>query len=391
MNAHPQLTDMSWEGVFAADFTLEQVRKRCSHLSKELQRRGEPCLLAYDTRFMANLFARDIYRMLERHKVPVSLASAPAPLPAVYNALVQRRASTALVVSARNKPYWYSGLVLLKPGEADTLQLHEPPESDTASNSYSFPLPPDSFVQGETPGVRATIDLRSLYLEMLVRHVDVELIRRSTMTIFVDPIHGTTAGYLPAIIGEQSQTMAIEINRETDPLFNKFTPLPVAANLVRLRKLVRESDSHLGLAFSADGTALGVVDKNGEQIDQLEMVLLLASYLAQQYRQKGLVVVPHPSSSEKLVTMAGLETWQDTHGLKLELAEDATARIAESLAQDPPDLLVGCTSEGGLILGHYSFYPDALLAGLLLIELVARSAGNLRPHLDELRTGLAKE
>ncbi|NJN67980.1 MAG: phosphoglucomutase [Chloroflexaceae bacterium] len=382
---------MCWEGVFAADFTLEHVRRRCGYLSRELQNRGEPCLVAYDTRFMANLFARDIYRMLERCSVPVSLASTPSPLPAVYNALVQRRASTALVVSARNKPYWYNGLVLLKPAGADTLRWPEHQDLEPSGNDSSFPLPPESFVQGETPGVGTTLDLRSLYLEMLVRHVDVELIRRSTMTIFVDPIHGTTAGYLPAIIGEQSQTMAIEINRETDPLFNKFTPLPVAANLVRLRKLVRESDSHLGLAFSADGTALGMVDKNGEQVDQLEITLLLASYLARQYRQKGTVVVPRPSGGEKLVTMAGLETWQKTHGLKLELVENANARIAEKLAQSPPDLLIGGTSEGGLIMGPYSFYPDALLAGLLMVELVARSAGNLRLHLDELRAGLAKE
>jgi phosphomannomutase len=199
-------------------------------------------------------------------------------------------------------------------------------------------------------------------------------------------MNGTTAGYLPAVISEGGQTRAIEINRETDPLFSKLTPLPAETGLNRLRKLVRESDSHLGLAFSADGTALGVVDKNGEQLEPIEIVLLLAAYLVRQYRQKGLVIAPAPTADSRFAdSLVGLSEWEDALGLKVELAEDASARIAALPATGKNNLLVGCSSEGGIILGNYTLYPDALLAGLMMAELVARNAGNLQAMLNELR------
>lgn len=208
------------------------------------------------------------------------------------------------------------------------------------------------------------------------------------MTIFVDTMHGTTAGYIPAIIGDEAQTMAIEINRETDPLFNRLTPLPSESRLTRLCKLVRESDSHLGLALSADGTALGVVDKNGEQLDYLEVVLLLASYMMRHYRLKGQVIAP-PSLFNTTTTRNGLLAWEEAVGLKLDVTTQATQRIADVLTNKQPDLLIGCTPDGKLILGNDTRYPDALLAGLLLIELVARSGGSLRSLLEELRARLS--
>ncbi len=375
----------SWEGVYAADFTLDQVRRRGYHLGEALHARGWSCLIAYDTRFMSNLFAHDIHQCLTLQGIPTTLVAAPAPMPAVQSALDQQQANCALVVTARNQPYWYNGLVLVGPQDAD-LPLY-PGEVEVETQPFPpSPVNDPLAGQGQKAGSGKPHDLRAPYLDMLRKHIDVNLIRRSTMTIFVDPMNGTTAGYLPAVISEGGQTRAIEINRETDPLFSKLTPLPAETGLTRLRKLVRESDSHLGLALSADGTALGVVDKNGEQLEPIEIVLLLAAYLVRQYRQKGLVIAPAPTAESRFAdSLVGLSEWEDALGLKVELAEDASARIAALPATGKNNLLVGCSSEGGIILGNYTLYPDALLAGLMMAELVARNAGNLQAMLNELR------
>ncbi len=388
METHLQFMN-TWKGVFAAEFTLEQVHQRCSSLCNLLQERNASCLVAYDTRFMSDLFAHHIYRYLEQQGVGVHIASMPVPLPSLYHALQREQANYALVVSARNKPYWYNGLVLLKPDFTDRLHLPEDhtTQADMQSIAADFPYPSGITVQETSLISTSSLDLRKPYLDMLRSHVDMNIIRRVTMTIFADPMHGTTAGYLPAIIGDETQTMAIEINRETDPLFSKCIPLPCGAPLTRLRKLVRESDSHIGFAFSADGTALGVVEKNGEQLNHLEITLMLASYLSVQYRQKGLVVAPLSAAHES-VTANGLEDWQHSTGLKLELSAKPDERLAEIFTQAHSNLLVGCTDDGEIVLGQYSLYPDALLAGLFMIELVARNGGRLRALLDELRAKL---
>jgi phosphomannomutase len=347
------------------------------------------CLIAYDSRFMSDLFAQDLYSIYQQMGIPTSFVSMPAPLPAIHHAIEQQHADCALVVSGRNNSYWYNGLVLLNPASWYPLDM---PAIDAAIQTVLAPFPTprmtNTTAQGDMAPAPTVLEIRTPYLESIRSHVDTTIINRSTMTIFVDPMHGTMAGYLAAVLGEGGQTMAISINKEPDPLFDKLTPLPAHSNLTRLRKLVRESDSHLGLAFSCDGTALGVVDKSGEQLDRIEIALLIAKYLATQYRMKGLVITP-PPNVEGAMQISRLDAWQKTLGLEVEVTNQAAARIADLLAKKDPHLLVGCTPEGEFVIGPKRFYPDALLAGLLVVEMVARSGRLLRYLLDDLLASLA--
>ncbi len=380
-----QLINISWQGIYGVEFTLDQIRRRAMQLGAHLADKHKACLIAYDARFMSDLFAHDLYAMYQQQGIQTSIASLPAPLPAVQHAIEQNQADCALVVSARNSSYWYNGLVLLYPDSSQTLAL-PPLEPDVSLTTFPFPARKSS--ENPAHAAQTPIELRPPYLDMLRSHIDTTIINRSPMTIFVDPMHGTMAGYLPAVLGDGGQTMAISINREPDPLFDKLTPLPAHSSLIRLRKLVRESDSHLGLAFSCDGTALGVVDKNGEQLDRIEIALLLAQYLATQYRRKGLVITP-PPSAEGGLEVSHLEAWQKPLGIEVEVTSQAAERIAEILAKKDQRLLIGCTQEGEFVIGPYSFYPDALLTGLLVVEMVARNGLPLHSLLEDLLTTLA--
>jgi phosphomannomutase len=230
------------------------------------------------------------------------------------------------------------------------------------------------------------IDVRGPYLEMLRGIVDIDMIRRSTLTFFVDAMSGTTSGVIPAIIGEGAQTRAIEINRDSDPLLGRQTPTPIETTMTRVRKLVKDSDSHLGIAISADGRALGVTDNTGELASTLEVALLLGQHLARQHRERGLIVVP--SLGDEL---PGVRAWEQATGNKVEFAADPVARIAEITSQDRTNPLVGMTAGGEVIVGRYSATFDAMLAGLLLIEMIAYSNNKLRAPLDELRSRLNQQ
>ncbi|MCS6879967.1 MAG: phosphoglucomutase [Oscillochloridaceae bacterium] len=365
-----------WAAVVAADFTLDQVRRRGVGLARQLVERGLSCLVAYDTRFMGGLFARDLVALLQTHGVRASLAAAPVPLPAVYHALDQRVADTALCVSAGNQSYYINGLMLL----ADTAGLSLEPV-DAAPPATVFPPTVE-------PPVEQIVDVRKVYLKALRDAVEIDLIRRTSLTIFVDAMNGPGAGIFPALLGENGQTRAIEINREPDPLFARVPPTPVEHNLSRLKKLVRESDSHLGLAISADGTAMALVDKHGEQLDPAETGMLLAAYLARQHRQRGTVIIPAPAAGTPLAGPANLTAWEDATGLKIEIAADPEAHLAKLLTRDRTAPVLVVTADGQFTLGRYARYPDGILAGLLCAEMVARSSGNLRELIDAQRKQL---
>ncbi len=377
MSQRPRLHRHHWEGIYTLDFTLDGVRRRCRWLSEALVARKWSCLVAHDTRFMAAQFARYACRSLEDHGVQMSFCPTPAPFPAIELALEQRRADTALIVSAGNQPFWCNGLVVLAPSADRPLLEGGPLAPDGAEPPLAFPPPP----LDDSP--RTQIDLRTPYLETLRAAVDIDLIRRAPLTVFVDPMNGTASGYIPAALGEGGQTKAIEINRETDPLFGRQPPQPTEAGLNRLRKLVKESDSHLGVAISADGRAISATDNLGEIVPVLDLALLLAQYVGRQGRQRGMVIVPQPADLGERA--ASLRAWEEASGMKVEPLGDPATRIAELLNQDRNSLVVGATASGELTLGRYGTTPDATLVALLLIELVARFSSKLRPLIDEVK------
>lgn len=354
-----------WEGAVAADFTLDAVRRRYAALADLFNARGWSCLVAYDTRFLSAHIATDCYYGLRALGVRVMLGATPLPRPAIDVALDRNIADCALIVSAGNRDYWFNGLIVIAPA----------PGLDPFVVGV---LPPECAPFPSEAADASVIDARRFYIEHLRQTVDINLVRQTSLTIFVDIMNGTTGGIIPATLGDGTQTKIIEINREPDAWFGRQAPHPRNASLVRLRKLVRESDSHLGVAISADGRSLGVVDNDGELVSHLDIALLLAQYLNRQYRQRGLVIVPASVASAPWV-----HEWESQTGLSVEFAEQPIERIAE--ARVAHQLLVGVTEDGQPTIGRIGGLGDAPLATLLLAELVARRNAKLRVLREKLR------
>ena len=378
MSQRPRLHRHYWEGIYSVNFTLDRIQQRVHHLVGVLNAHHWSCLVAYDTRFMGKQFAHYIHDVLHVSGIEAHFCPIPVPIPFVELALVEQRlADCAMVISAGNQPHWYNGITVLAPPIDEQLL----PEQHTLDQTTSlFPFPPTS----DLPDSQA--DLRTPYFDVVHSIIDIDLIRRSTLTVFIDPMSGSTSGAIPTLIGDSGQTKAIEINREMDPLFSRQIPHPADAELNRLRKLVRDSDSHMGIALSADGRAIGVVDTNGERKSLLEVTLLLAQYLVRQYRQKGVVILPQFAD-----TVIDVTEWAQNLGITVEMLPDPSERIIDLLNNDRNKLLAGVTSTGELTLGRYSDSPDAILAAMLLIEMTARSGGKLHTLLDELREKIGSE
>lgn len=365
MSAYRRPFLQSWEAAYTAGFTLEQLRRRAMTVGVVLAQQRARCLIGFDTRFLANLFAQTLAHDLAAQGVTALLASTPTPLPAIHHALDQKQADCALYVSARNHPYYVGGLILI----ADE-------KSGLSIAPTSAPLPDVEFPP-PAPSI-ATIDIRTPYIEALRQAIDLEAIRRLPLTFFVDAMAGTTAGIITSLFGEGGQTRVIEINRDPDPLFGRGAPQPFEASLQRLRKLVRESDSNLGLAIAGDGTALAVVEPGGEVLEPFESALLLAGHLATHYRQRGLVIAPPPALNSLLQAQPRqLATWQESTGMKLELTSDGLYTERQPV--------VAMTASGEVALSRWSSCPDGLLAGLFFCEAAARSNGGLRTLYAALR------
>src|SRR5512145_3202261 len=161
MSQRPHLSCYQWEGIYTADFTLDGIMRRCQQLTEVLIARKWSCLVAYDTRFMAGHFAHYVYNRLTEQGVQVSFCSTPAPFPTVELALSQKRADTALIISASNRQFWYNGIIMLAPPDAGALMDAQLPPPVMTDLNLPFPSPSLDIVEP------TQIDLRAPYLEML--------------------------------------------------------------------------------------------------------------------------------------------------------------------------------------------------------------------------------
>lgn len=374
MNQRQRVQWTIWDGVVMADVTLETMHDRLQHVGAAIAAAGWNCLVAHDNRFLSAHLARYAYRLLESMGVRVSMCPTPTPRAALEYALDQRRAESVLMVAAGNQPHWINGLMVLSPPMESS-----PFESVTPGITVAAPPFPQS---DPLFGERTQVDLRAPYLDMLRSLVDIDRIRKTSLTVIVDAMNGSTSGTLPALVGEGTQTRVIEINRELDPLFGQQVPHPAGAPLNRLRKLVRDSDSHLGVAMSADGRALGVCDNTGDMVPPALVALLLGPYLTSEHRHRGSVVLP--VTADMPVPTGDFERLN----VRVELANDPPARISEMLTSDRNSLLVGATAMGEFTVGRYGVAPDAALAAILLMELIASSGKKLRALVTELKEQL---
>src|SRR5262249_47416029 len=99
-----------WRAVVADDFTYERVRAVSQAVAWLLEGDPRPVVVAHDTRYCAELFAREVARVLAGGGRRVLLLDRPVPTPVASWTVVDRAAAGAVVVTASHNPPEFNGL-----------------------------------------------------------------------------------------------------------------------------------------------------------------------------------------------------------------------------------------------------------------------------------------
>ncbi|MDQ1451608.1 MAG: hypothetical protein QOK38_1474, partial [Acidobacteriaceae bacterium] len=97
-----------WRGVIADDFTFANVRVAAAAianyvLANEDAEKG--ICIAYDTRFGSPAFARTVAQVAASAGIPVRLAAAITPTPALSYAVRQSQAAGGVMITSSHNPY----------------------------------------------------------------------------------------------------------------------------------------------------------------------------------------------------------------------------------------------------------------------------------------------
>ncbi|MCZ2201368.1 phosphoglucomutase/phosphomannomutase family protein [Cylindrospermopsis raciborskii] len=359
-----------WRGIIADDFTFSNVRKVTRAIAAYLETaydKSRPVLIAYDTRFLADDFARTSGAVLADlgWNVKITVRDCPTPVIA-YNAKHLNSAG-ALMFTASHNPAPYCGIKYIPdyagpatPEITDTIVAN----IETASEE----LP------GSNPsGTVSTFDPKPDYLDFIYKLLDVEKIRSANLKVKYDALYSTSRGYLDEVL-QYCGTQLESFHTWRDVLFGGGMPEPKGDQLVELVAAVKNDKADLGLATDGDSDRFGIVDELGNVLTPNTVLLVLARHLIKNKGKSGAIV-------RTVATTHLLDNFAAKYGLPIYETAVGFKYIGEKMRETT--VLIGGEESGGLsVIGHIP-EKDGVLADMLVAEAVAYEGKPLSQLVQE--------
>lgn len=354
-----------WRAIVADEFTTANVRivaQAIASYTKERGQQEQPLLVGHDTRFLGRRFAEEVVQVLTGNGIRTYLLNEAAPTPAVAFGVKHFAASGAIMITASHNPPEYNGIKYIPDyagpaSPAITKRLEEWIAQIVQSGEVHRTSINEAIAQKRMQ----IIVLRPHYEAHLRRMVKLDVLKRSSMHVVVDAMHGAGMGYVSGLLRETGIRTA-GLRETVDAAFGGNLPEPNEKHLTLLRQEVVSRQATMGLANDGDADRFGVVDEAGRFIPPNEVLVLLAYHLVKNRKLSGKIVrtVATTHLLDRVAAAYGLELVETPVGFKY---------IGEQMLQG--DVLLGGEESGGAsILGHIP-EKDGVLINLLIAELCA--------------------
>jgi phosphomannomutase len=202
------------------------------------------------------------------------------------------------------------------------------------------------------------------YLATLATKVDISRIKSAGLRVAIDPMYGTGSGLFDRLLSG-GKTSVTEIHGERNPAFPGIrAPEPIDSNLGEFSLLMSTKRFDIGIANDGDADRMGVVDESGNYIDQLRAFAVLVNYLLGERGLRGPIVksVTTTNMAAILAKHYGVELYETPVGFK---------HIGPLMMEK--DALIGGEESGGYGFRGHIPERDGILAGLYLLDYVART------------------
>jgi phosphomannomutase len=359
-----------WRGIIADDFTFPNVCKVTRAIASYLETaysKDRPVLVAYDTRFLADQFARTAAEVLVELGWTVKIVDRDCPTPVIaYNARFLNSAG-ALMFTASHNPAPYCGIKYIP----DYAGPATPEITDTIVANIEGSS--DAIPSGKNSDKISTFDPKPEYLKFIYGLLDVERIRSAKLKVKYDALYSTSRGYLDEVLNHCGcETESFHTTR--DVLFGGGMPEPKGDQLEGLIEAVKNDNADLGLATDGDSDRFGVVDERGNVLTPNTVLLLLARHLMKNKGKTGAIV-------RTVATTHLLDNFAFKYGLQLFETAVGFKYIGEKMRET--QVLIGGEESGGLsVIGHIP-EKDGILADMLVAEAIAYEGKPLSQLVEE--------
>lgn len=212
------------------------------------------------------------------------------------------------------------------------------------------------------------------YVNAIVSKVDVDLIRRSELTVCVDCANGASVNTTPALMRKLG-VRAITLNGNPQGEFPGHPSEPTEDNLSALKRMVVDTGADLGVAHDGDADRCVFVTGDGRYVSGDASLALLSRYILDRNGGGRIVVTVATSSLVEEVSASSGGTVQYT----------AVGSPIVARAMRAEGGLFGGEENGGLIFADHQYCRDGAMGAAMMLECIARG-GALSSQIDSLPT-----
>jgi len=277
------------------------------------------------------------------------------PSPAVAYTVKTSQAVGGVIVSASHNPPEWNALKFLG---TEGISVSE---SDVQAIGDRYTRGAFNYASWTSLGKVYPRDVTDTYIAALIRNIDVEAVKRSALSVVVDPGNGAGSLVTPYLLREVGCHVTT-LNASVDGFFSR--PLePTREALGDLARLVVALKADVGFAHDCDADRLVCVDDKGEVMpEDIGLAVIVDDFLR---RSAGGVFVTNVASSLMFEDIA------EKHGVKVVRTRVGEAYVAQKMVEVKA-LIGGEGSCGGIIMPQIHAARDGVLAAAKVTEILAK-------------------
>jgi phosphomannomutase len=368
---HPQIkfgTD-GWRGLIADDFTFANVRTAAEAIAAYIHAKEDPAkglCIGYDTRFGSGAFARACAEVAAATGIPVMLAHAITPTPALSFGVRERGAAGGIMITSSHNPAqwngvkykaWYGGSG--KPSIIAAIETY-------LGKPVARPAQPAPITE---------IDFLPPYLQAIEVFADLDLISHSGMKFAIDSMYGA-GGTIISDIFTRIGVDHVQIRGSVNPLFPKINPEPIEPHIRALGEAVVANKCQAGLCTDGDADRIGATDEHGEFVDPHKIFSVLLSWVLKRKGWPGAVTRAFNTTKmlDRICKKHGRELIEHGIGFKF---------VCDYMLER--EIVMGGEESGGIGFQHHLPERDGLLNALLLANVMAQEGKTLGQLVADLQ------
>ena len=359
-----------WRAVIADDFTFANVRIAAEAIAAYIHAKEDPkkgLCIGYDTRFGSKAFARTCAEVAAATGIPVLLANAITPTPALSFGVRERGAAGGIMITSSHNPAqwngvkykgWYGGSG--KPSMIAEIETY-----------LGKPV-----ARAEQPAPIQEVDFLPAYLKSIENFTSLDKLAKSGMKFCVDSMYGA-GGTIISNIFTRIGVKHVQIRANADPLFGGIHPEPIEPHIRALGEAVVANGCQAGLCTDGDADRIGATDEHGVFVDPHKIYCVLLSWVLKHHNDwPGAVTRAFNTTKmlDRICKKHGRELIEHGIGFKF---------VCDYMLER--EIVMGGEESGGIGFQRHLPERDGLLNALLLANVMAEEGKPLGKLVADLQ------